>query len=75
VASDPAGISCGIVCSAGFPSGGFLPRRVTLLATAAAGSTFGGWSGAATCGSDPTCVMFVVGDQTVSAQFDLVGGN
>ncbi len=72
VTSDPAGISCGIVCSAGFRSASFVPRLITLLATPAAASTFGGWSGVTTCGSDPTCVMFVLGDQTISAQFNLV---
>jgi hypothetical protein len=75
VTSDPAGISCGIVCSAGFRSASFVPRVLTLSATPAAGSTFGGWSGVATCGSDPTCVLFVLNDQTISAQFNLVGTN
>jgi hypothetical protein len=39
------------------------------------GSTFSGWSGVSTCGSDPTCVMFVLGNQTLSAQFTLAEGN
>lgn len=75
VVSNPAGINCGIICSAGFPSpsGGFLPRPtvLTLVATPAVGSTFNGWSGIAGCGSDPTCVMLVLGSQTLSAQFSL----
>ena len=75
VASNPAGINCGSICSAPFQSGGFLPSQITLVAAPVVGSTFGGWSGVATCGADPTCVVFVLGDQTVSAQFNLVGGN
>ena len=79
VVSNPAGINCGIICSAPFPSpsGGFIPRPtvLTLVATPAVGSTFNGWNGVAGCGSDPTCVMLVLGNQTVSAQFSLVPGN
>jgi List-Bact-rpt repeat protein len=41
VTSSPAGINCGSTCSATFNSG----TSVTLSATAAAGSTFAGWSG------------------------------
>ena len=75
VASNPAGINCGSICSAPFLSGSFLPSQITLVAAPAVGSTFGGWSGASTCGADSTCVLFVLGDQTVSAQFNPVGGN
>jgi hypothetical protein len=78
VVSDPAGINCGDRCSAPFPSptGGFIPRPtvLTLVATPAAGSTFNGWSGVSGCGSDPTCVMFVFGNQSLSAQFSAVEG-
>ncbi len=41
VTSTPTGINCGSTCSATFNSG----TRVTLIATASAGSTFAGWSG------------------------------
>jgi Divergent InlB B-repeat domain len=75
VASNPGGINCGSTCAAPFQSGIFLPSQITLVAAPAVGSTFGGWSGVATCSADPTCVLFVLGDQTVSAQFNLVGGN
>jgi hypothetical protein len=70
VASNPSGINCGSICSAPFVSGSFLPSQITLVAAPTAGSMFGGWSGVSTCGSDPTCVMFVLGDQTISAQFN-----
>jgi hypothetical protein len=75
VASNPAGINCGTICSAPFLSGSFLPNQITLVAAPTVGSTFGGWSGVPTCGADPTCVLFVFGDQTVSAQFNLIGDN
>lgn len=45
VSSQPAGIDCGIVCSAGF--GGESP--ITLFAVADEGSVFSGWSGDADC--------------------------
>jgi hypothetical protein len=41
VTSSPAGINCGSTCSASFDSG----TLVTLTATPATGSTFGGWAG------------------------------
>jgi hypothetical protein len=49
VTSSPAGINCGGTCSASFSSG----TRVTLTATPAVGSTFGGWSGTS-CSSGVT---------------------
>ena len=79
VVSNPGGINCGDICSAPFPSptGGFIPRPtvLTLVATPAAGSTFNGWGGVSGCGSDPTCVMFVFGNQSISAQFTAVEGS
>ena len=41
VTSTPAGINCGSICSASYASG----SHVTLIATAAAGSSFVNWSG------------------------------
>lgn len=57
VTSSPAGINCGASCSASYNGG----TVVTLTATPAAGSTFGGWSGAGctsgsiTVNADKTC--------------------
>jgi hypothetical protein len=45
VTSEPAGITCGSDCSEAYPIG----TVVMLTAGAAAGSTFGGWSGDADC--------------------------
>jgi subtilisin family serine protease len=45
VTSSPAGISCGVTCSANFPAG----QVVTLSAVAVGGSTFTGWLGDADC--------------------------
>ena len=63
VTSAPAGIDCGVTCSALFDAG----TVVTLTATPAADAVFMGWSGACS-GTDP-CILTV--DQTagVSAHF------
>ncbi|HEX2229509.1 MAG TPA: hypothetical protein VHM64_20425 [Candidatus Binatia bacterium] len=52
VTSSPAGINCGSVCTHPYNSG----TVIKLIATAAAGSTFTGWSGDADC-KDGTVTM------------------
>jgi serine protease AprX len=66
VASTPSGIACGTVCSASYPSGG----SVTLTATAAAGSTFTGWSG--DCTGTGSCTVTMDGNHSVTASFAIV---
>ncbi len=67
VSSSPAGINCGPTCSAQYPDG----TVVTLTATAAAGSVFTGWTGAA-CPGTGTCQVTAASNQTVTATFDAV---
>ncbi|WAK04406.1 RHS repeat domain-containing protein [Methylobacter sp. YRD-M1] len=64
ITSSPAGIDCGATCSAAYATG----TVVTLTATPAADSTFGGWSGACS-GTTPTCSVTVNQAQAVSATF------
>jgi hypothetical protein len=52
VTSQPAGIDCGVVCTASFPVG----NSVTLTAVAVSGSAFTGWSGGCS-GAGNTCTM------------------
>ncbi len=68
VTSTPAGISCGSVCTASFADG----QWVTLAATPASGSVFGGWSGA--CSGTGTCQVQLSGDRSVTASFTSGGG-
>ena len=63
VTSAPAGISCPGTCSASFGDG----ASVTLTASASAGSTFSGWSGA--CPGQVTCSVTMTADQNVGASF------
>ena len=63
VTSSPAGISCGATCTASFSSG----TAVTLTATPAAGSTFGGWSGA--CSGTGACQVTMSAARAVTATF------
>jgi len=64
VSSSPVGIDCGTVCRADFaPS-----TQVTLTASPAAGSTFGGWSGACT-GNATACTVTLDQARSASATF------
>ena len=65
VTSSPAGISCGATCDAPFASG----AAVTLTASAPAGTTFGGWSGACT-GTAATCSVTMSQVRAVTATFN-----
>jgi uncharacterized repeat protein (TIGR01451 family) len=64
VSSSPAGIACGVACSASFADG----TMVTLTAAPAAGSTFTGWSGGG-CSGTGTCSVTLDADTTVTATF------
>jgi hypothetical protein len=64
VVSAPARIDCGGTCSAGFDYG----SEVTLIAAAADGSKFSGWSGA--CAGAMGCRVMVDAAKTVAATFD-----
>jgi hypothetical protein len=65
VTSAPAGIACQPTCSASFASG----QAVALTATAAAGSTFAGWSGAG-CSGTAGCSVTLTAATTVTAMFN-----
>ena len=67
VTSSPTGIDCGATCSFTFPSG----TSVTLTATPAAGSTFGGWGGSGCSGTD-TCVVVMNQNRSVTATFNAI---
>jgi hypothetical protein len=64
VRSSPSGIACPSTCSANFAGG----TVVTLTATAAAGSTFAGWSGA--CTGTSTCGVTMSAAKAVTATFN-----
>ncbi|MGA7623142.1 MAG: choice-of-anchor D domain-containing protein [Candidatus Acidiferrales bacterium] len=65
VKSVPSGINCPSACSANFASG----AQVTLTASAAQGSTFGGWSGAG-CSGTATCAVTLSAAASVTATFN-----
>jgi len=66
VTSSPAGINCGVTCSALFDYN----TSVTLTATPAAGYTFTGWSGAG-CTGTGTCSITMTSATAVTANFVL----
>ena len=63
VTSVPAGVDCGSACTFSFASGAL----VALTATPAAGSTFGGWSGA--CSGTGSCSVTMSAATAVTATF------
>jgi CSLREA domain-containing protein len=65
IASTPAGITCGVTCTASFDVG----TVVTLTATAESGSVFAGWAGA--CSGSGACTVVLSAGQTVTATFAL----
>ncbi|MES1171881.1 MAG: choice-of-anchor D domain-containing protein, partial [Bacteroidota bacterium] len=65
VTSDMPGINCGATCGAGYRHG----TVVTLTPLAAAGSTFGGWTGA--CTGTGVCSVTMTAAQSVTATFTL----
>lgn len=64
VASTPAGINCGTVCSFVFEQG----KEIALAATPASGSTFTGWGGA--CTGTGSCRVTMSAAKSVTATFD-----
>jgi uncharacterized repeat protein (TIGR02543 family) len=66
VTSSPAGIDCGATCSHAYTQG----VMVTLTPTAAAGSSFAGWSG--DCTGTGACTVTMSQARSVTATFNLV---
>jgi len=67
VTSSPSGIDCGSDCSESYNQG----TSVTLTATPASGSTFGGWSGG--CSGTGTCTVTMNAAKSVTATFNIQG--
>jgi DNA-binding beta-propeller fold protein YncE len=65
VTSEPSGISCPPLCGAGFGEG----SEVTLIASAAPGSDFAGWSGACS-GTASACTVTMSAAQSLGAEFE-----
>jgi hypothetical protein len=65
VTSEPEGIDCGATCSISFAQ----DSVITLTATPATNSVFGGWSGACT-DSEETCVVTMDDAKSVTATFN-----
>ena len=65
VTSNPSGINCGSTCSYAFAYN----TVVTLTASPASPSTFGGWSGAG-CSGTGTCTVTMSSAQSVTATFN-----
>jgi len=63
VTSTPAGIDCGMTCSAEFDAN----TMVTLTASPTTGTTFMGWSGA--CSGTTSCIATLAQMQSVTAMF------
>ena len=66
VTSSPGGITCGADCTESVAPG----TQLSLTATAAAGSTFAGWSGA--CTGTASCTVTMSAATTVTASFNLL---
>src|ERR1700687_404916 len=64
--SSPAGIDCGMTCSASYSSG----TVVTLTAVPAAGTSFFGWSGGG-CSGTGTCAVAMDGAKAVAASLKI----
>ena len=65
VTSSPSGIDCGSDCSESYNQG----TSVTLTATPASGSIFGGWSGGG-CSGTGSCSITMNSNQTITATFN-----
>lgn len=67
VTSSPAGITCGVTCTAKYLEG----ETVTLTAFPSAGSEFGEWAGCEAEPSTTECEVTIEEDTTISARFDI----